>query len=351
MAVMLTNNAKSRLASSIGTSDTTIAVTSGGGASFPAPASGDWFPLTLVKETGAREIVRCTARVGDVFTVERAREGTEAQSFAVGDRVELRITAEVINELSVMVGEMQPGDPRLTMLTQLELAANHLLFATGENSLALSPLTAFARTLLDDDDAAAVLQTLGLDQTGVFKTGPNGAILVPSGTDAQRPTGAAGMLRHNSAAKEIEAYLDGAWTRLLKKAVADGLQGQITDLENTVAQLPKIFTRQYISPVRTFANGDLQTFTHGLGAEPKMVQVFAVCKLAISGWEVGDVIPINMSYSGASSSTGALVKITSTQIIMRVGAHGIAALMSFASGSGAFNATGTNFNVKVKAYA
>lgn len=39
------------------------------------------------------EIVKCTARAGDVLTVVRAQEGTTARAFSVDDPVELRLTA------------------------------------------------------------------------------------------------------------------------------------------------------------------------------------------------------------------------------------------------------------------
>lgn len=265
MSVMLTNNAKSRLASSIGISDTTIAITSGEGVAFPSPGPEDWFPLTLVKDTGAREIVRCTARVGDVFTVERAQEGTEALSFSVGDRVELRLTAEVINELAALVGNMQPGDPRLDMLTELELAANNLLYATGENSLALSPLTAFARSLLDDADADAVLETLGLDQTGVFKTGPTGAARIPVGTTAQRPTSPGdGLFRLNSTLDKLEFYRDGDWSAIAEQVAVDLLVAAYEAVNQRVDGA--VMGSQFTGSNRSFAANGFQKFPGGAGS-------------------------------------------------------------------------------------
>lgn len=97
MAVLLKNNAVSRLAASITTGATSLSVTAGDGAKFPAPGAGDWFPLTLVKADGSLEILRCTARSGDVLTVTRAQEGTAALAFTSGDRAELRITAAALN--------------------------------------------------------------------------------------------------------------------------------------------------------------------------------------------------------------------------------------------------------------
>lgn len=98
MAVLLRNNAVSRLASSLTASATTLAVMSGEGARFPSPTGDQWFPLSLVKSDGTLEIVKCTARSGDVFTVVRAQESTASMAFEAGDRVELRATAGVFAE-------------------------------------------------------------------------------------------------------------------------------------------------------------------------------------------------------------------------------------------------------------
>lgn len=100
MPAVLNNNAVSRLASSLSSGATTLSVTTGEGAKFPSPSAGQWFPLTIIKSSGALEILRCTARSGDVFTVTRAQEGTAAQAFSVGDRVEIRVTAAVFAELA-----------------------------------------------------------------------------------------------------------------------------------------------------------------------------------------------------------------------------------------------------------
>lgn len=107
MAVQLTNNASSRLAVAISSSATSLSVTAGEGAKFPSLAVGDWFPVTLIKASGALEILQCTARSGDVLTVARAAEGTSAQAFAAGDRVELRLTAAAIAALRVEIATAQ----------------------------------------------------------------------------------------------------------------------------------------------------------------------------------------------------------------------------------------------------
>lgn len=100
MGLLLKNNARSTLSASITAMDTTIRVRVGHGDRFPQPsATGDWFPLTLEDESGNIEILRATARQGDMITVTRGAEGTQARAYAAGDAVELRPTAAALKDL------------------------------------------------------------------------------------------------------------------------------------------------------------------------------------------------------------------------------------------------------------
>ena len=106
------NNASSTLAVAITTTTTSLTLATGTGAKFPALSGGNWFMLTLYAVTGVAEslweIVKCTARSGDVLTVVRAQEGTTARPWSIGTPVELRLTASVASDL---VTEVYTGIP------------------------------------------------------------------------------------------------------------------------------------------------------------------------------------------------------------------------------------------------
>ena len=93
MSVKFANNAFGTLNAGINNSATSITLSSGQGARFPSLSSGEYFYATLIDTSNNLEIVKCTARSTDVLTVTRAQESTTAQAFAIGDRIELRVTA------------------------------------------------------------------------------------------------------------------------------------------------------------------------------------------------------------------------------------------------------------------
>jgi hypothetical protein len=74
------------LASNLSDTDTTLTVQSGEGDNFPSPSGGSIL-LTLENASGTKmEVVECSSRSGDSFTISRAADDTTAQSFSTGDK-------------------------------------------------------------------------------------------------------------------------------------------------------------------------------------------------------------------------------------------------------------------------
>ena len=99
MGTKFANNAISSLAYSMSAQDTTLTVASGTGDLFPSLSEGDIFIATLVGDDDNCEIIKVTARDGDVFTIERGQENTTAQTWPVNTRIENRVTAAYLNTL------------------------------------------------------------------------------------------------------------------------------------------------------------------------------------------------------------------------------------------------------------
>lgn len=74
--IKFTNFARSKVATGINSSATTLAITGGTGALFPALTGAEYFYLTLENSSLVREIVKVTARTADTLTIVRAQDGT-----------------------------------------------------------------------------------------------------------------------------------------------------------------------------------------------------------------------------------------------------------------------------------
>ncbi len=90
MPNLFRNNAATTLANPVLTSDTTLVLAANTGARFPTPVIGEWFFVTV--QSGVNfEIMKCTARAGDILTVERAQDGSSLQNWLAGNSVDMRI--------------------------------------------------------------------------------------------------------------------------------------------------------------------------------------------------------------------------------------------------------------------
>jgi hypothetical protein len=102
MTVQFSNNAVSLSINTLGLTDTVLAINVADAVKFPSLTVGQWYPLTLVNASSEMEIVRCTARAGNLLTIARQQEGTAARNFPIGSIVNLRVTKALLEDLRTL---------------------------------------------------------------------------------------------------------------------------------------------------------------------------------------------------------------------------------------------------------
>ena len=98
MSIRFANNAATTLSSGINASATSIPLTDG--SAFPALGPSDDYAYITIADSNNTEIVKATSRSGNTLTVIRAQDGTTANAFASGEKVELRVTAISLEEIT-----------------------------------------------------------------------------------------------------------------------------------------------------------------------------------------------------------------------------------------------------------
>lgn len=88
---LFSNNAETTVGVQLAIAATSLTVATGAGAKFSSPTGGDYELITLIASNTDFEVVKMTARSGDVLTIERGVEGT-ARQWEVGETVSARVT-------------------------------------------------------------------------------------------------------------------------------------------------------------------------------------------------------------------------------------------------------------------
>lgn len=90
------------LASDINAAVTSLVVATGDGADFPTGITHD-FVINVGRGTATEEVMLCTARSSDTFTVTRGYDGTTAVTHQAGETVEHCIDAGIVEALSALL--------------------------------------------------------------------------------------------------------------------------------------------------------------------------------------------------------------------------------------------------------
>ena len=135
---LYTNNAATYLAFGITNTATTMQVSANTGHLFPSPVGGDYFYVSLISLSGPIiEIVKCTARSGDIFTIERGQEGTSPLYWNMGDNVQLRITAAGMNFIAGSAVQTTEEQSFIATQGQTVFTLTSFDYAPGTNNLAV----------------------------------------------------------------------------------------------------------------------------------------------------------------------------------------------------------------------
>lgn len=183
MGVKVTNNSFGTISAGINSSATTVTVDSGQGARFPTLGSGDYFYATLVDTSNNLEIIKVTARSSDSMTVVRGQDNTSARAFSIGDRIELRPTAALFNEV------ISPSTLTVGSGSSATATTNTIVTVDGNDNTELSILGGSSSVLginfghSGDNDSARIdyNTTSGSEEMNFKVNGSNRMVIKPDG--------------------------------------------------------------------------------------------------------------------------------------------------------------------------
>ena len=214
-----------------GTTGLNFTVEAGKGVLFPLLGTGDYFYGIFKDASGNREIVKVEARSADSFTIAAGGRGldeTAARIWAAGDYFVAGITHKALEE--------SLSNPNLFALAALASSVDKLPYFTGIGSAALTGLSTFSRTLLDDEDAAAARATLGAAAVNII---PAGTIM--SFFQAVAPVGWTQVTAHDNKAMRIVGGTgggSGGSVAFTTAFASQGVSGSNSATTLTMAQIP-----------------------------------------------------------------------------------------------------------------
>lgn len=186
MGVLLRNNAFATTAIAASSSDTVLVLKAGTGSNFPVISGGNYFYLTIANGTSSPEIVKCTAKNGDILTIVRGQEGSPAQAIPANSIVEIRVTAQSVldaiafysSDVSVKVyGAVGDGVTDDTAAIQNAVNSENIVFFPAGIYLVSSPISIPSNRTLFGEGAVSIISYTGT-------TASRGAFYINSGSSS-----------------------------------------------------------------------------------------------------------------------------------------------------------------------
>jgi hypothetical protein len=136
------------------------------------------------------------------------------------------------------------------------------------------------------------------------------------------------------------------------KTGAQTMAGPLT-VTGGITSIP--FNKEFISSQQVMATAAGITLPHGLGVDPKIVEVHLVCITASDGYEVGDKVAImgqHFDTAAASNDYGVNIRFDATNLYLRFGVNGCAIIFNPNTGGiVTLSNVSLNFRMVVKAWA
>ncbi|MGB0358440.1 MAG: hypothetical protein ACPGC4_01220, partial [Litorivicinaceae bacterium] len=317
MAVKFSNNARTNLSSAILSTATSITVNDA--TVFPTLGASDHTFVTIesLDAVPTREIVKVTAidTSTDALTVVRGQDGTTAAAFSSGAKVELRLTAALLNAVvddtdtesvsktgDTMTGDLSFGDDDKLLLgagNDLKiyhsanntsyihevgsgdlrvLASDFRLINAGENSNMIRAFDGGAVELFHAGSERLSTTSGGIEITGTV-TGGNGSFtnLTIDATEKLRFDGAGGHTFIQESSNDTLTFATGGSTALTIRSdqkIVIGDTGSHTD-DLLQIETPASGGGHGIQIRRNDANGDqtLGTITWGNNTAPNLAKI------------------------------------------------------------------------------
>lgn len=131
-----------------------------------------------VLDIGTADVARIVVNANDIDLATHGTAGTyNGLTVDAYGRVSSFVTPTTLAGYAIT--DAQPLDATLTALAGVTFAADQMVYATGDDAFAVTNLTSFARSILDDADAATARGTLGLD---TMATQAASAVAITGGT-------------------------------------------------------------------------------------------------------------------------------------------------------------------------